>query len=117
MLPRPPLAPIRAELAGSPQPRPGQQSWGSQDPGRCFRMFHAPASGAVLMATWENDKAVTAWRARRLARQIDGGDYPDAPAHAALGGVHLLEMQAPLFGPEPDSGSYNRRPHPAGRLP
>ena len=80
-------------------------------------MFHAPASGAVLMATWENDKAVTAWRARRLARQIDGGDYPDAPAHAALGGVHLLEMQAPLFGTEPDSGSYNRRPHPAGRLP
>ena len=53
MLPRPPLAPIRAELAGSPRPRPrpGRQSWGSQDPGRWRRprrrgSFEAPGPGS-----------------------------------------------------------------------
>ena len=114
MLPRPPLAPIRAELAGSPRPDPdrantarGAAHFLSETVGRvrycgargqltvradsgfytpvCTRSthFHRPAPLAACKAAFPAG--------------VLQGWTPDAPAHAALGGVHLLEMRAPLF--------------------
>ena len=85
----------------------GMAALSDYEHGDIGRMFHAPAGSPVLLATWEDAPAVTAWRARHLARILDDGEHPDAPAHAALGGVHLLEMRAPLFGPV---DAYQRRP-------
>ena len=67
-------------------------------------LFDAPKGGPVLLATYEDEPAVTAWRARKLA------DKHKADA-AALQRVHVLDMASRhLFGPAPDGGTYNARP-------
>ena len=63
--------------------------------------------GPVLMVTFEDAAAVTAWRVREYAR-TRGVDTK------AIRPVHVVALQTPIFGPIGPTGSYNARP---GRLP
>ena len=67
----------------------------------------AARRGAVLVVTFEDAAAVTAWRVREYAaaRGVEA---------AAVRDVHVLALDSPIFGPVGPAASYNARP---GRLP
>ena len=85
----------------------GMASLPDRERGTVAGIFEA-YGGAVLMATWEDAVEITGSRGQRLVEYWDGANESGA-AHRASYAVHVLPINAPLFGPAGD-GSYNRRP-------
>lgn len=86
-------------------------------------LFEAPTGGGpVLLATWEDDAAMTRWRIEAAAAKLLPGekDKDREAREAALSRVFLMDMVGvPLFGPRAGEGEqgerpglYNARPEP-----
>ena len=70
------------------------------------RLFDAPKGGPVLLAAYEDEPAVIAWRARKLASKHEA-------SAERLQRIHVLDLAGrPLFGPAGEGGTYNARPRP-----
>lgn len=82
---------IALGLAMLPDDQPGGVSGG---------LFEGEG-GPVLLASLEDEPAVTAWRLRKLAGSLDAGG--GNVASRALQRIHVLDLAGrPLFGPRDD---------------